>query len=172
ELRREAYARLASIANRWTEMVGGRDRFPDDLAAFVAFCAARGQRRPTPLLLRYTAGGYNCLHQDLYGAVAFPLQVTVPLTRPGIDFTAGGRLAAAHPARARAALAPGAEPGRCFPAPAHRPLEPARHRLHGRRDTARRATPARPVARAGDRAGPGPGRDLPQPLPAGRGDAA
>ena len=89
ELRREAYARLVPIANRWTAMLGGRQRYPDDLAAFVASCAARGQRRPTPLLLRYTAGGYNCLHQDLYGAVAFPLQLTILLSRPGIDFSGG-----------------------------------------------------------------------------------
>jgi uncharacterized protein len=88
-LRRETYARLAPIANRWIELAGARDRFPDQLDAFVAACAARGQRRPTPLLLRYTAGGYNCLHQDLYGAVAFPLQLTILLSRPGIDFTGG-----------------------------------------------------------------------------------
>jgi hypothetical protein len=88
-LRREMYARLAPVANRWAAALGGRERFPDDLATFVAQCAAHGQRRPTPLLLRYTAGGYNCLHQDLYGAIAFPLQVTILLSRPDADFTGG-----------------------------------------------------------------------------------
>jgi len=89
ELRREAYARLAPLANRWSELTGARDRFPAELDAFTAACAASGQRRPTPLLLHYTAGGYNCLHQDLYGAIAFPLQLTILLSRPGIDFTGG-----------------------------------------------------------------------------------
>lgn len=87
-LRRAAYPHLARIADRWVVAAGG-ERFPPRLSAFLAHCAAQGQRRPTPLLLRYAAGGYNCLHQDRYGAVAFPLQMTVQLTRPGVDFTGG-----------------------------------------------------------------------------------
>jgi len=88
-LRTWAYARLAPTANRWTAALGRDERFPETLAAFTAYCTARGQHRPTPLLLRYTAGGYNCLHQDIYGAVAFPLQLTLLLSRPGRDFDGG-----------------------------------------------------------------------------------
>lgn len=87
-LRRAAYPHLARIADRWAAMLGG-ERFPPRLQAFLARCADHGQRRPTPLLLRYGAGGYNCLHQDRYGAVAFPLQMTVQLSRPGADFAGG-----------------------------------------------------------------------------------
>ncbi len=79
-LRAQAYRHLVPIANRW----GGQ--FPPTLPAFVAHCAAQGQKRPTPLLLRYGPGDYNCLHQDLYGAVAFPLQMTILL---GDDFAGG-----------------------------------------------------------------------------------
>jgi len=89
ELRAALYARLAPLANRWTEALGLAERYPADLDRWLARCAAHGQRRPTPLLLRYTAGGYNCLHQDLYGALAFPLQVTIVLGRPGVDWDGG-----------------------------------------------------------------------------------
>ncbi len=88
-LRTHAYRRLAPIANRWMAALGLSERYPPELPAFLARCAEHGQRRPTPLLLHYTAGGYNCLHQDLYGAVAFPLQMTCLLSRPGADFTGG-----------------------------------------------------------------------------------
>ena len=69
--------------------LGGKPTYPPDLDGFLATCAKRGQTRPTPLLLRYEAGGYNCLHQDLYGQIAFPLQMTCLLSRPGADFTGG-----------------------------------------------------------------------------------
>jgi hypothetical protein len=88
-LRAATYRRLAPIANSWAERLGASQRYPPRLGSWLARCAAAGQRRPTPLLLRYTVGGYNCLHQDLYGALAFPLQLTCMLSRPETDFTGG-----------------------------------------------------------------------------------
>jgi hypothetical protein len=89
ELRRGLYARLAPIANRMMRELRRRERYPRTLAAFLRRCHAAGQTRPTPLLLRYEKGGYNRLHQDLYGALAFPLQATVVLSRPGVDYEGG-----------------------------------------------------------------------------------
>jgi hypothetical protein len=91
-LRVHAYPRLVPIANRWEAALGGRVRYPADLDAFLARCADRGQDKPTPLLLSYGPGGYNCLHQDLYGEVAFPLQLTCVLSRRGVDYTGGESL--------------------------------------------------------------------------------
>jgi hypothetical protein len=88
-LRRQAYAPLAAIANGWMEALRAQERFPTAFEEFEERCARAGQRQPTPLLLRYEAGGYNCLHQDLYGAVAFPMQIVVFLSRPGVDHEGG-----------------------------------------------------------------------------------
>ena len=88
-LRRALYAPLARIANAWQRRLGAAGSFPASLGAFLARCRREGQTRPTPLLLRYAAGGYNRLHQDLYGAVAFPLQVAFLLSRPQRDFRGG-----------------------------------------------------------------------------------
>jgi hypothetical protein len=88
-LRKTFYRRLAPIANYWNEVMGMPERFPAQHADFVARCHAAGQLRPTPLLLKYSAGDYNCLHQDLYGEQVFPLQVVLMLSRPGRDFEGG-----------------------------------------------------------------------------------
>jgi len=88
-LRERLYAHLAPLANAWCARMGVEVRYPATLAAFLARCHAAGQRRPTPLLLQYGPGDHNCLHQDLYGELAFPLQVAILLSEPGRDFSGG-----------------------------------------------------------------------------------
>ncbi len=88
-LRNALYAPLAQIANRWHELMDLPDRFPAEHTDFLARCHAAGQQRPTPLLLQYAAGDYNCLHQDLYGDLVFPLQAAILLSEPAKDFDGG-----------------------------------------------------------------------------------
>jgi hypothetical protein len=87
-LRTNLYPPIAEIANRWAGRLGER-RFPETLDGLLAECAAVGQRQPTPLVLRYGPGGYNCLHQDVYGDLTFPLQLLIMLSTPDEDFTGG-----------------------------------------------------------------------------------
>ncbi len=88
-LRAALYGRLAPVANRWSEAMGLSTRYPAEHAEFLSRCHAAGQAKPTPLLLRYGAGDYNCLHQDLYGEHAFPLQAVILLSAPGEQFEGG-----------------------------------------------------------------------------------
>jgi hypothetical protein len=89
ELRQSLYPRVAPVANRWQSQLGLKPNFPETLDAYLKRCHEAGQTRPTPLILKYGPGDYNCLHQDLYGELVFPLQATVLLSRPHEDFTGG-----------------------------------------------------------------------------------
>jgi hypothetical protein len=101
-LRQRLYAELAPTANTMMERLGRSLRYPPTLAAYLRRCAKAGQSKPTPLLLRYEQGGYNRLHRDLYGELAFPLQVTTMLSRPGTDFDGGRFLLVANTPRQQA----------------------------------------------------------------------
>ena len=139
-LREELYARLVPVANRWVARLGADARrkprapskdecvYPATLAAFLRKCHAAGQTRPTPLLLSYSAGGYNCLHQDLYGDLAFPLQVVFVLSRRDVDYRGGEFLLVEQRPRAQSrghALAIEQGAGVIF-ATSHRPVTGAR----------------------------------------------
>jgi hypothetical protein len=92
QLRTALYRRLAPIANRWAQQLGGDKPYPPSLNEYLKQCHTGDQTRPTPLLLRYQAGGYNCLHQDLYGEMAFPLQFICLLSQRGRDYSGGESL--------------------------------------------------------------------------------
>ncbi|QBD74530.1 prolyl 4-hydroxylase subunit alpha [Ktedonosporobacter rubrisoli] len=92
ELREALYPHLAEIANHWAELLGENTRYPDTLADFLQYCHEHGQTRPTPLILQYQEGGYNSLHQDLYGEVAFPFQVVFLLSQRNEQYTGGESL--------------------------------------------------------------------------------
>jgi hypothetical protein len=127
-LRRAVYPRLAPLANRWRERLRHEERFPPTLDGYLALCHGAGQTRPTPLVLKYAAGDYNRLHQDLYGALVFPLQLTILLSDPQQDFTGGEFLLVEQRPRlqSRGEVVPlGQGEAVIFPVH-HRPVETAR----------------------------------------------
>jgi hypothetical protein len=101
KLRRELYGQLVSTAREWTAALSREQEYPDQLACFLEQCKSAGQNRPTPLLLHYQAGDFNCLHQDLYGEIFFPFQVVVCLSRPEEEFTGGELLLVEQQPRAQ-----------------------------------------------------------------------
>lgn len=103
DLRQALYPHLPAVANAWMKALGETTRFPEALTDLLAACARHGQSRPTPLLLRYGPGDYNCLHQDLYGDVYFPLQAAAFLNEPGVDYTGGEFLLVEQRPRAQSA---------------------------------------------------------------------
>jgi hypothetical protein len=127
-LRVSAYPPLAAIANQFEAALDTATLHPADLAGLHATCRRRGQTKPTPLLLHYEAGGYNCLHQDVYGYVVFPLQLTCFLSRPGIDYEGGAFLLVEQRPRAQSrgeAIEPAQGEIVIFPT-RHRPVQGAR----------------------------------------------
>jgi uncharacterized protein len=89
QLRESGYGYLVEVANQWNQNLGVRENFPSTHSAFLSVCRKRAQKRATPLLLHYEEGDFNCLHQDIYGDVAFPMQMTCFLSRPGADYKGG-----------------------------------------------------------------------------------
>jgi len=128
ELRRALYAGLAPIANRWHEALRNETRFPPALDEYLVQCHAAGQMRPTPLMLKYGADDFNCLHQDLYGPLVFPLQATILLSDPRRDFEGGEFLLVEQRPRAqsRAEVVPLRQGEAVFFAVNHRPVQGAR----------------------------------------------
>jgi hypothetical protein len=127
-LRVYAYPPLAAIANQWEVALGTAVLHPPELGALLARCRKRGQTKPTPLLLHYEAGGYNCLHQDLYGDVVFPLQLTCFLSRRDVDYAGGDFLLVEQRPRAQSrGEAIATEQGEIVIFPTrHRPVQGAR----------------------------------------------
>ena len=135
---------LAEVANRWNGQLGRDKRFPPTLKAWLGECHAGGQKRPTPLLLRYGPGDYNCLHRDLYGDLVFPLQATILLSDPGRDFDGGEfMLVEQRPAHAVARRGRPAAAGRRRGLRRQRAAGAGNARLSSHGDAPRRLEPAR-----------------------------